>query len=212
MIRREDGAAYLPSQSVRGSFRAHARRVWQTLAWDKPQDVARTTSVNAAKNGDQSRLAGFLRMFGATGWRSPIEVSEFTLLTAEVPYTQEFVAVDRFTGGAADKKIFNAHGLWKPSFAGVFTITTGRWENAGVQAWAWLLMAFVFRDWMEGDGYLGFGRSKGYGSFTAAIKVEGVNADAMLLSRILQRDAAALNSPELEKWDQSLNAILEEAA
>ncbi len=186
MIRTEQGTAYLPARSVRGAFRAQARRIWQTLAWESPeQNVSVTRNTNAPRDGDQKRLAAFYKAFGSTGWRAPIEFQDFKLTEPEETHPQEFVAVDRFTGGAANEKKFNARGLWRPRFSGTVTIRADRWVNAKVGPWAWLLLAFPLRDWTEGDSMIGFGGSKGYGAFRARCEVLSAGPEADLLRGVL---------------------------
>jgi CRISPR/Cas system CSM-associated protein Csm3 (group 7 of RAMP superfamily) len=199
-IRRDSGEIYLPAHSVRGAFRAQARRIWQT--------------VFAESEGDH--FSRFEKLFGATGWRAAIEIGDFELKKGGAEYPQEFVAVDRFTGGVAGSKKFTARGIGKPVFEGTVRIRTDRlFADHGVKAgkWVWLLLAWTLRDWAEGDGFIGFGRSKGYGAFRASVSPEGGNAggpDAELLQRILKRDPAALDSPELRLWESSLTELLNE--
>jgi CRISPR/Cas system CSM-associated protein Csm3 (group 7 of RAMP superfamily) len=216
MVRREDGSVYLPARSIRGAFRSQASRIWQTLGWASPtQNLDKTYHNDVRRSRDKTRLAGFFKMFGATGWRSPLEFPDFELEGRSDPRIQEFVAIDRFTGGAAPEKKFNAHFLWKPTFKGALLIRTDRWADAGVGSWGWLLLAFTLRDWADGDGTIGFGRSKGYGGFTVRCDVQGPEPEVELLRGILRRDAEALASPELEKWSESLATELareEEAA
>jgi CRISPR/Cas system CSM-associated protein Csm3 (group 7 of RAMP superfamily) len=198
MIRRDRGAAYLPSHSVRGAFRGQAHRIWHTV-FDSGADEA-----------------AFEGLFGATAWRAPIEFSDFELEGAENPHPQEFVAVDRFTGGAAKGKKFRAQGLMKPSFKGMIAVRTDRLFHKDLPhaagPWVWLLLAWVLRDWAEGDGYIGMGRSKGYGAFRLTISSASGGAEAALLKRILERDPVALQSPELEVWKNSLNRLRNEEA
>jgi CRISPR/Cas system CSM-associated protein Csm3 (group 7 of RAMP superfamily) len=210
MIRKEDGTVYLPARSVRGAFRAQARRIWQTLAWDNPdQNVSETRNTNAPRKGDETRLGAFYKAFGATGWRAPVEFPDFRLAetaNAEVR-PQEFVAVDRFTGGAANERKFNAHGLWRPKFRGNVTIRGDRWKIAGAESWAWLLLAFTLRDWAEGDGVIGFGRSKGYGAFRARCEVLTAGPEADLLRGVLHHNAAILESAQVVEWGRSLESV-----
>ena len=210
MIRKEDGAVYLPARSVRGAFRAQARRIWQTLAWENPdENASETRNTNAPRKGDEKRLAGFSKAFGATGWRAPVEFQDFRLAETAKPEVrpQEFVAVDRFTGGAANEKKFNAHGLWRPKFSGRVTIRADRWEGAGAEPWAWLLLAFTLRDWVDGDGMIGFGKSKGYGAFRARCEVLTAGPEADLLRGVLQRNEAILASAGLAEWGRSLESV-----
>jgi CRISPR/Cas system CSM-associated protein Csm3 (group 7 of RAMP superfamily) len=209
MIRTEQGAAYLPARSVRGAFRAQARRIWQTLAWENPeQNASVTRNTNAPREGDQERLAAFYKAFGSTGWRAPIEFQDFKLTEPEKTHPQEFVAVDRFTGGAANEKKFNARGLWRPKFSGTVTIRADRWVNAKVGPWAWLLLAFALRDWTEGDGMIGFGGSKGYGAFRARCEVLSAGPEADLLRGVLGRNDEILASAGVAEWGRSLELVV----
>lgn len=204
VIRRVDGKAYLPASSVRGSFRAQARRIWQTLAWDNSADLNREGLVTTAPhNGKQRELAPFLKMFGATGWRSPLEISDFELDGKEKIHIQEFVAIDRFTGSVAGEKKFNAHALLRPIFRGTICIRPDRWGNAEANEWTWLVFLWALRDWAEGDGCIGSGSAKGYGRFRAEIQIEGGDP-AGLISGVLRRDPVALKDQRLEQWETSL--------
>ena len=212
-LRREgDETPYLPASSVRGALRSQARRIWQTLAKGNSQDLDATgVRLAASSRKDLHGTAPFQLLFGATGWRSPIEIEDFSLEGDPVEHRQEFVAIDRFTGGAAEKLKFSADGLWKPRFRGFLRIRTDRWrigDRVLVGQWAWLLLAYVLRDWNEGDGRIGFGASKGYGAFRARVEVSGGGDDAKLLGRLLLRDPSTLEMRQLEEWDESLRGAL----
>ncbi|MGO8731606.1 MAG: RAMP superfamily CRISPR-associated protein, partial [Terriglobia bacterium] len=118
----------------------------------------------AKEKGDHKKLRPFYRLFGAPGWRAPIEISDFE---CENPteHQQEFVAVDRFTGGAADTAKFNSKAVYAPIFTGTIKIDLERLHQAlaGDNRWPWMLLAFVLRDLAEGDVSFGFGTGKGYG-------------------------------------------------
>jgi len=88
-------------------------------------------------------------------------------------------------------------------------IRVDRLEQSGAGEWAWMMLAYTLRDWMEGDGTIGFGASKGYGAFRASVAVEGDSAAAQTLRGILGRDAAELQSAELDRWAQSLERVLD---
>jgi CRISPR/Cas system CSM-associated protein Csm3 (group 7 of RAMP superfamily) len=214
-----EGDPYLPASSVRGAFRAQARRIWQTIfEGNASHDLNRVPfdAQQAARGGAQSSLAEFLKLFGATGWRAPIEFSDFKLSASGKPHRQEFVAVDRFTGGVAGGKKFAAETVWQPQFTGtvsiradrLFSPATGEDESANAGAWVWLLLAWTLRDWAEGDGRIGFGRSKGYGAFRASLTSADGSPEGDLLRRIVEREASALASPMLEDWSNSLDKLL----
>ena len=206
-IRRVDGTHYLPASSVRGALRGQFRRIWQTLAQGSESenlDSQLPEREGVSRDGGEKQLAAFYRMVGAGGWRSPISVSDFEPVEGTVPEVvrQEFVAIDRVTGGAEDEKKFSADGLYAPEFKGAISIDLKRWKHVGVEDWGWLLLAFVLRDWAEGDGFLGGGRAKGYGAFRAEVAGGG------LLGALVRRERGALDGKELDEWERALTALL----
>jgi CRISPR/Cas system CSM-associated protein Csm3 (group 7 of RAMP superfamily) len=210
MLRKENGKVFLPARSVRGAFRAQARRIWQTLAWDRASQLSPGQTPAIGRGADEKSLPGFFRIFGAGGWRSPLEIADFFLCGAEHPHGQEFVAIDRFTGAAADGKKFRAEGLWRPAFAGRIRIRPSRWSEA--ESYAFMLIAFTLRDWLEGDGSIGFGASKGYGAFRASIEITGEGSNAELLRKLVNREEQALASVDLQNWWNALQRQTEEVA
>lgn len=167
---------FLPAASVRGAIRAQARRIWLTLNGSAPSDPKKS---QVHKPADVQSVSGFHQLFGCAGWRSPLSFSDFTLLSNPITYNQEFVAIDRFTGGAAPEKKFNATALWQPSFSGKLTIDLTALQRVGkvaahlnrpsILSWYPLFLAFLFRDLEEGDITFGFGSAKGFGHCTATI-------------------------------------------
>ena len=120
-------------------------------------------------------------------------MSDFTAVEEgkDAMLRQEFVAIDRFTGGVADKLKFNAEGAYRPMLRGTLSLNLARvsrshqpqQDNAYMHTDPWTigLMALVIRDLIEGDIPLGFGASKGYGASTArihALRVSGLDAVA----------------------------------
>ena len=214
------------ARPCRGALRAQARRIWQTLADGKAGDLNRVEQlkskrVEAKRSGDQKSLAAFYRMFGAPGWRTPLAVPDFELNGTPRLHRQEFVAVDRFTGGAAEQKKFNAQGLYAPEFRGTITLDLAAWKNAAVGGWAILLLLFLLRDLREGDVQFGFGASKGYGSCVAQIGVRrrgeiseefGGNAFEELVRAVVKREKGGLQSPLLSPWERELSGLLDKAA
>jgi CRISPR/Cas system CSM-associated protein Csm3 (group 7 of RAMP superfamily) len=205
VIRCHDGKPYLPASSVRGAFRSRARRIWQTLAWDGSEDLNKALFTSAPRRGSQTSLASFLKMFGATGWRSPLEFADFELQGSESVQVKELVAIDRFTGCVAGEKKFNAYALFKPKFTGDVRIRTDRLASAGAGDWTWLLLLYTLRDWIEGDGAIGSGPSKGWGRFRTSVRAQGAEP-AGFIQKVLDRNPEALADPLLDKWQQSLLA------
>ena len=175
----------LPASSVRGVLRSHAERILRTLGlpagdptgkqpvsadWDPASGLTFTARDLAA------------RMFGAPGWKSPIEITDFTGTGPEA--THEMVAIDRFTGSVAGSRKFTTKAIWAPVLTGHITICEDRWKTAACAAWAPGLLALVLRDLAEGDLHFGMGAAKGYGHCTAdldpATIIPGVDVTASL--------------------------------
>ena len=211
-MRQVDGKYYLPSSSVRGALRAQARRIWQTCAWDQAGDLNRMEKekdrTQSRRRGDQKRMAPVHRLFGASGWRSPLEIEDFDLVSKPNVNTQEFVAIDRFTGGVSEDRKFNAVRLYQPVFRGTLRVDVKRWTDAGVGGWGWLWLAFLLRDWMEGDITFGFGASKGYGACKAEIQVQGEGPEALLLAKLVRDFGTEFVYPELAEWERQWEEVL----
>ncbi len=160
-----DGKVILPASAFRGAFRAQAEKILRTLNKkvcngddndDKPDNVQSICEVVSSCPACQ--------LFGCTGWRSPVIISDFVNQNNSHPKRQEFVAIDRFTGGGADGAKFNAERALSPVFSGSIKLDLGRLEKAGVGEWSIGLLAHTIRDLIEGDITFGFGASKGYGA------------------------------------------------
>lgn len=95
-------------------------------------------------------------LFGNTYQGSRLFVEDAHLIGNVVWKPLDFVAIDRFTGGAADKKKFDALALWQPRFTGrIYLESPHLWELG----WLWMLL----RDWHECLITFGYGASKGFG-------------------------------------------------
>lgn len=171
-----DGKAILPGKSFKGVLRSQAERIIRTLV---TSDKWKTTACRidnprkACKPYDKSKeneggcLCLVCQMFGGTGYASRITVSDFACVTGEkMEQPQEFVAIDRFTGGGADGAKFNAQPWVKPVMSGTVTL------SCADKPWALGLLALVMRDLIEGDLTFGYGAAKGYGSCRVGNKDE----------------------------------------
>jgi CRISPR/Cas system CSM-associated protein Csm3 (group 7 of RAMP superfamily) len=205
---RQDGIRYyLPGSSVRGAFRGQAARIWRTIAQDKNVGVAPgMTEVKDIRA--LSGLLPFLQLFGAPGWRTPLAISDFEISDVR-PHLQEFVAIDRFTGGSSDKKKFSARGLYKPVASGKLSIDLTRLCKACTADWTWamMLLLFTLRDLVEGDINFGFGAGKGYGHCLAEVTFHPSGDDAVdtvLRGFPFQRPADPTVKASLEQWYECL--------
>ena len=160
-----DGRLLLPAESFRGVLAHQAARIARTR---KKGGDRQTVSRNGA--GDLPRQGDPLtRLFGAAGWASPLEVRDFVEVSPpgtkapSEPMVQEFLAIDRFTGGGAEERKFDAEGGWQPCLAGTLRVDLERLAKLGDIEPVLGLLALTLRDLSEGDLAFGWGSGKGYG-------------------------------------------------
>jgi CRISPR/Cas system CSM-associated protein Csm3 (group 7 of RAMP superfamily) len=179
------GQPRLPSESLRGALRSQAERILLTLQphWEA-KVIATGKDEPILKRGECfTSLPLTSQLFGASGWRAPLHIHEPTFIEDSGLFQQEFVAIDRFTGGGADQLKFNAEARLEPRYKVRLSIDLNRVSPAALG-----LLAYTLRDLCEGDIALGWGSSKGYGSCCAV--VTNVNskgrlpADIMYLSEV----------------------------
>lgn len=170
------GNPILPASSFRGALRSQAERILRTVAGDRAAcrvGAPRKPCSPPKTREDISDLCPACRLFGAAGWRSPLELTDFTVdkpgTQAGETLRQEFLAIDRFTGGGAPGLKFNAEAFYRTILAGRFTVNLKPLEDARCGPWAGVLVALVLRDLVEGDISFGFGAGKGYGHCTATL-------------------------------------------
>ncbi len=173
-LRNEEKQIVLRSRSFHGALRNQAERIIRTLA---PKDIVQEKACYVEARGDGcckpvtgmgelENLCMACRLFGGNGWRSPIMTSDFL----PVPNgdgeecEQDFVAIDRFTGGASEGKKFKARYRFQPVLRGTIKVDLSR-----IRAGHAGLLILTLRDLLEGDIQSGFGRSKGFGSFQGKI-------------------------------------------
>jgi CRISPR/Cas system CSM-associated protein Csm3 (group 7 of RAMP superfamily) len=165
-LRNSQGQILLPAKSMRGAIRSQAEKILRTLNHDSAcLEDNRCPSIYDRE--DLKRLCLACRLFGASGWRTPVEFSDFTPVsgTEGTPFPQEFVAIDRFTGGSAGSFKFNAEPQYHPVLNGTIKI-----DLCKVEPWEIGLFARVLKDLIEGDILLGFGSGKGYAGCQATVK------------------------------------------
>lgn len=167
-LRDQQNRIILPARSIRGAIRSQAERIIRTL---NPEAACAVTDKEQAcapidKVHEKTRLCLACQVFGAPGWRSPVEYSDFSLAegNTEIKFCQQMIAIDRFTGGGAKHLLFDAKAAYQPVLSGTISVDLNR-----VDPWALGLLALTLRDLIEGDIPLGFGAAKGYGACTATI-------------------------------------------
>ena len=172
----EFGRPFLPAKSLRGALRSQAEK------------ILRTVGLPAAGPGDQPDLSGespssaqkiisnltetqdlAMILFGTTNWLSPLTVSRFVAAEGESinMLRNEFVAIDRFTGGAADKFKFSAQVASPADLQGTLTIDLARLAKADPSLASLGLLALTLRDLVDGDIGIGLGARQGRGRCSA---------------------------------------------
>lgn len=101
------------------------------------------------------------RLFGSPRRGSRLRVEDASLVGEPRCKAQDFLAIDRFTGGGADKRKFDALVLWRPRFRARFFL-----ENPAVWELGWLLLSL--REVADGLASIGFGAAKGFGLVESA--------------------------------------------
>jgi len=98
------------------------------------------------------------RLFGSTRLGSRLLVEDAPYAGEKPPRLKvlDFLAIDRFTGGGAEKLKFDALALWRPEF-------TLRLYLDNPQEWELGWLALVLRDLAEGWLSVGYGAAKGFG-------------------------------------------------
>jgi len=168
------GNPILPKSSIKGAIRSQAEKILRTMAINQgitdlskiacyPDDMAKACSPIKKKDEVENLCLG-CQLFGASGWKSPMGFTDFTAteLFANLKIEREFVAIDRFTGGVSGSGKFNAEVAHRPILKGEISFDSSRLRDE----WAIGLLALTFRDLIEGDIRLGFGRAKGFGEIT----------------------------------------------
>jgi CRISPR/Cas system CSM-associated protein Csm3 (group 7 of RAMP superfamily) len=175
-----DGKLLLPARSFRGALRSQAERIVRTLdgADAAPDPTGDKPEILEWASGEPrwQDLSLPALLFGATGWGATLEISDFIGEPAGNGNltTQEFVAIDRFTGGSAvdrqaGKKVqgkkFQAQFIWAPKLEGTIRFSLDRLATDKTkQIQGRGLLALLLRDLQEGDITFGLGASKGYGA------------------------------------------------
>jgi CRISPR/Cas system CSM-associated protein Csm3 (group 7 of RAMP superfamily) len=222
----QNGRAFLPARSFRGVLRSHAERILRTLGAQACEGgtcgpVKEASTLQEAVAG----LCAICKVFGAAGWKSPLVMSDFTSAADVSETLQEFLAIDRFTGGGAPHLKFNALRAYRPVLEGRLGVDLATLDRAGIGAWALGLLALALRDLLEGDMVFGFGASRGFGACRGEIVAverpdwegippafrRGLDADA---TRVVDLRPPVLDSPEglaLLEWIVGLEELVHRA-
>lgn len=197
-----DGKIVLPGSSFRGVFRSQCER------------IARTRNQHAGGDPVQAAERGVIEtLFGTTDLRGAISCSDFldelpaedvspkeseqvrpqawpslsesiTNKKSRLLLTREFVAIDRFTGGAAEHLKFRVVAAWKPVMLGAVRIdlvqlkrnaekiAASEDERRVLLLEARMVLGWALRDLQEGELAFGYGAAKGLGRVQAEFERE----------------------------------------
>lgn len=175
----------LPGSSLRGVVRSQAERIARTIATQFAKDTAdflancpagdpnnsrrpqeplansdcllrEIARVTGSERITPSQLDLGDRLFGSVRLGSRLIVEDGVFVGNLQLKVQDFLAIDRFTGGGRDSAKFDAVVLWKPMFRVRLCL-----ENPEPWELGWLLL--TLRDFHDGLGTVGFGAAKGFG-------------------------------------------------
>lgn len=155
-LRDIEGNPVLPVKSFRGALRSQAERIIRTLGGQCCDTLDPCASIYDEIKLDDRCLA--CQVFGLAGWQTTVHVHEFRFLKSDrEKVVQDFVAIDRFHGGAKDGAKFSSEYSLRPCFKTILEI------DERLPEWGKGLLALTLRDLKEGDIPFGFGAAKGYG-------------------------------------------------
>lgn len=152
------------------------------------------------------------QLFGSVDWGSRLSVEDASLEGKQIWKKLDFVAIDRFTGGAADGAKFDAYALWQPRFRCLLHLESPEnWEIG------WLL--YVLKDMIDGRVPVGFGAAKGFGdvrlenleltmgyAYPDAASLKNIPADgnAFFLIANANEWGKIIQTGWLKAWDEKL--------
>ena len=154
------GHALIPATALRGWVRGRVRRILLTLLLQQKPELAQ-----AIEKSDKLVKELVDEIFGHEGQRGKVWFDDAVSAGVAERCSQTFNAVDRFTGGVADTALFSVEGARCEKLSGAV------WLRKSLKAWQKGILLLVVRDMLEGELGLGWGKSRGYGSFSVELTV-----------------------------------------
>ncbi len=149
-----DGRVLVPASSLKGALRAQARRILLTMLTHRARDAdpVHRRRVVADLTGE---------VFGSTAAMAGLFVGPASGAYTETDvHPQWFTALDRFTGGVADQRLYQVRAVLPPRLDCEWRLR----PRSRVRPWVLGLLCYLVRDALEGDLWLGWGRARGYGA------------------------------------------------
>lgn len=165
-FRRTSQTTLLRETTLRGMLRGRARRVLLTLITDRWPD--------APADRDRRELAD--EMLGEV-LGGPIGASALHVGAAEANFTekdihrQTFVAIDRFSGGAAPQRLYVCEAVMPEAFDWPLALDTALLPPGA--PWRRGLLIHLLRDGLDGELAVGWGRARGFGRLRVACSHRG---------------------------------------
>lgn len=149
----QDNKAKLLTKSLHGALRSQAERIVRSMGGRACRpDLGKGKACRAIHHLEEiEELCPVCRVFGAGGWKAPFELMEIQPDVHNGCIEQEYVAIDRFTGGGVDGFKFKSKAAWKPGYKVMARIDLTR-----IHLWGAGLIALVLRDLAEGDIPIGY--------------------------------------------------------
>lgn len=211
--RTPDRRALVPAASLRGLVRARARRIVATIAAARmgADRRDRQPAVSAAVEKAVDRLADAAadRLFGRTGERGRVWLTDAVGERPAGEILQTFVAIDRFTGGGAPGKLYKARAADSGALTGTCLFDARRGAPA---PWECGLLLLVARDALEGDLAVGWGKARGYGACEVVLDYAGTQVRDLdtLLRAIPPRYAPEGGLAAARDWIAALHQWVED--
>ena len=162
---RAGDATWLRETSLRGAIRGRARRILLTkisAAWPDGPDSARRDLADAM----------LARVLGGAESASALRVGR-----AEAAFTKDdihrrtFVAIDRFTGAAADRKLYSVEAVAPEAYRWPLALDAALLPEG--EPWRRGLLVYLLRDAMDGELRLGWGKARGFGCIRVVLSHGG---------------------------------------
>lgn len=203
----KDGQPVLPASSLHGALRAQAERILRTLGIGI--GGAGGQAFDPGSQGGQLIAA----LFGHTDRAASVEQPAPPRCTdSGQEHTQDFIAIDRFTGGGKDGAKYNAVSRYRPLFEARLRLHAQRLgiapgQQTSLSDAARGLLLLTLRDLAEGDIPLGWGQRKGYGACQASGPNDQPLTDAA--ARWLGSDG---DPTRVQNWLHALRALRPQGA
>ncbi|MCL0065552.1 RAMP superfamily CRISPR-associated protein [Dehalococcoidia bacterium] len=214
------GKPYMPGSSVRGALRSHLERVVRTIVGDlaawNPRQAQKRGQEFSEREGDGeddveclvSRVFGFSALGGRILFSdaSPLDANRFESRRKLLDH----VALDRFTGGAAEQRKFNSRPYFPPSpppVVGSDGDLQCEIELYDFEAWHLGMLLLLLRDLRMGRVTLGHGKNKGFGRVRLeSVEVEALIAAGGILAVLLSDDYPSLGGFKTFNCSLSFNS------